>query len=148
MPDGWDATKSFYLTTVQLYHVKVPKAAKNGAQFLMYVVYKGIFCVQVPVYLGVRSGWLNDPICIATGGWPLPSIRHPCDTLPSGSVAGAWLAVFLMSKCHRIACGCCMKWHKLLCAATVTSCHQGRVWHNPSVPNVFQNVPIRGGGGA
>ena len=31
LPDGWDATKSFYLTTVQLYHVKVPKAAKKGA---------------------------------------------------------------------------------------------------------------------
>ena len=31
MPNGWDATKSFYLTTVQVYHVKVPKAAKTGA---------------------------------------------------------------------------------------------------------------------
>ena len=30
MPDGWDAAKSFYLTTVQLYHVKVSKAAKKG----------------------------------------------------------------------------------------------------------------------
>ena len=26
----WGATKSFYVTTVQLYHVKVPKAAKKG----------------------------------------------------------------------------------------------------------------------
>ena len=31
MPDGWDAGKRFYLTTVQLYHIKVPKAAKKGA---------------------------------------------------------------------------------------------------------------------
>ena len=31
LPDDWDATKSCYLTTVQLYHVKVPKAAKKGA---------------------------------------------------------------------------------------------------------------------
>ena len=31
LPDGWDATKSFYVTTVQLYHVKVPRAAKKGA---------------------------------------------------------------------------------------------------------------------
>ena len=31
MPDGWDATKSFYLTTVPLYHVEVPKAAHKGA---------------------------------------------------------------------------------------------------------------------
>ena len=31
VPDGWDATKSFYVTTVLLYRVKVPKAAKKGA---------------------------------------------------------------------------------------------------------------------
>ena len=31
LPDGWHSTKSFYLTIVQLYHVKVPKAAKKGA---------------------------------------------------------------------------------------------------------------------
>ena len=31
LPDSWDAAKSLYLTTVQLYHVKVPKAAKKGA---------------------------------------------------------------------------------------------------------------------
>ena len=31
LPDGWNAAKSFYLTTVQLYHFKVPKAAKKGA---------------------------------------------------------------------------------------------------------------------
>ena len=31
LPDGWEDGKAFYLTTVQLYHVKVPKAAKKGA---------------------------------------------------------------------------------------------------------------------
>ena len=31
LPNGLDAGKNFYLTTVQLYHVKVRKAAKKGA---------------------------------------------------------------------------------------------------------------------
>ena len=88
-PTSWDLTKSFYLTTMQLYHVKVPKNKDGGPALGLRQPQKAKSVVQVQEGMPMRFKCASR-VRVAFAVFPLFST---CCVIASKRAAGIVLHV-------------------------------------------------------